>query len=65
LRWSVDFSFQSASVSTRLASGSSVTAAIDDVSTTRSTSDAAAHARSTPSVPFTAGSTRSRCGSST
>ena len=42
-----------------------VTAAIDDVSTTRSTSDAFVQARSTPSVPFTAGSTRSRCGSST
>ncbi len=57
--------FQSASVSTCEESGSSVIAAIVDVSTTRSTLGARAAASSTSRVPRTAGSTRSRRGSFT
>mmetsp|Transcript_15165 Transcript_15165/g.52699 ORF Transcript_15165/g.52699 Transcript_15165/m.52699 type:complete len:208 (+) Transcript_15165:411-1034(+) len=60
-------SFQSSSVNTY--SGSSggllgATAAHDDVTTTRRTVPAFFADRSTLSVPLTAGSTRSRCGSS-
>ena len=57
--------FQSYSLSTRPFSGSSVMAAMEDVSTNRFTLSSSSHVRKCLLVPFTAGSISSRCGSRT